>query len=168
MRGGMGLYASLRASAAQMSTTHRLPVPPPCNLQSVWWATEYSPVYARPQWVKFLRTQHWTMYSASQEEALRSRRARLSTHPHEVWPSRATKLSTLQPQVVSVVSGPPVPSDTTTWGQDSGLGSKHPINTQIFSSTSLLCLLHLEHLFKSCGDGFHGRRRQVQDGTGSL
>ena len=90
--------------------------------------------------------------AASQEEALRSRRARLSTHPHqEVWSSRATKFSTLQTQVVLVISGPPVSSDTTTCGHDSGLGSTHPLSTQIFSSASLLCLLPLEHLFKSCG-----------------
>ena len=55
-------------------------------------------------------------------------------------------------QVVPVVSGPPVSSDTTCC-QDSGLGSSHPLSTHIFSSASLLCLLPLElrwvgHLFR--------------------
>ena len=61
--------------------------------------------------------------------------------------------STLQPHVVPVVLGLNVPSVTTTCGQDSGLGSTHPLSTQIFSSASLLCLLPLElrwvgHLFR--------------------
>jgi len=57
----------------------------------------------------------------------------------EVRRSRATKLSTLQLQVVPVVSGSPVPSDSAACGQDSGSRSTQPSSTLIFSSASFLC-----------------------------
>ena len=78
----MGLYASLKASAAQMSTTPPSRAPSLLLTECVVGDRVLAGI-CEAQMGEDLGIALLNVYSVSQEEALRRRRARLSTHPHQ-------------------------------------------------------------------------------------
>ena len=105
-------------SLCSLNVHHTAFLRPPCYLRSVWWATEYSPVYTNGR--SFgdapLNDVLGITGGSTQKSAGKAVHASMHIRKSDQVVRRSSPCM-LQPKVVPVVSDPPVPSaKTVNWG----------------------------------------------------